>query len=222
MTVADDILHALRDHVSGMTDSELAVLLGKRHPQINQACRGLASQGLIIRDNSHGHIINGVSEAAPPPSRPPSAAESSARDWGWEGNVQSQIVTFLAATGWSVIHVADTARREQGVDIVARRDGHRLLVEVKGWPGTTYARGERAGQPKPTPPSLQATVWFAEAMMSVIRHGAERGQALAIGLPDMPRHRTLLGDTGWALEQLGITVYLVAVDGTVQQWEREN
>jgi len=32
--------------------------------------------------------------------------------------------------------------------------GRRLLVEVKGWPSTTYASGERAGLPKPTQPTL--------------------------------------------------------------------
>ncbi len=96
------------------------------------------------------------------------------------------------------------------------------MVEVKGWPSSTYARGERAGQPKPTQPTLQATHWFSEALTSLIRRGAEPGSRLAMGLPDMPRYRMLLGEAGWALDRLDITVYLVAADGAVEIWEREN
>lgn len=118
--------------------------------------------------------------------------------------------------------VAGTAQRERGVDIEAKRDGQQLLVEVKGWPSTTYARGERAGQPNRTQPTNQAGHWFAEALTTLIRRGAEPGTRLAMGLPDKPRYRTLLNETGWALERLDITVYLVAAEGAVQTWEREN
>jgi len=222
MTVAEDILRALQDNAAGMSDSELAGLLGKGHQHVNQACRGLADRGLIIRDNSRGQIINRGSGTAPPAPEAPASTESPDHDWAWEGNVQSQVVTHLAATGWSITRVADTGRREQGADIIAQRDGHGLLVEVKGWPSTTYARGERAGQAKPTHPALQATHWFAEVLMSLIRRGAERGQTLAIGLPDMPRYRTLLGEAGWALDRLDIRIYLVTANGTVREWEREN
>jgi hypothetical protein len=222
VTVAEDILRALRDGAAGMTDSELAGLLGKGHTHINRACHGLADQGLTIRDSSHGQIINRLAGAAPPAPEAPVPAEHPDHDWAWEGNVQSRFVTRLAATGWLITRVADTARRERGVDIVAQRDGQQLLVEVKGWPSTTYARGEMAGRPKPTQPTLQAAHWFAEVLMSLIRRGAKPGQTLAMGLPDMPRYRTLLGEAGWALERLDITIYLVTPDGTVREWEREN
>jgi hypothetical protein len=225
MTISDDVLRALRAHPAGMTDAELAKLLDKNHPHINQVCHRLASKGAILRDSSRGDILNMISGGAPSPRAPAARqAASTAREqeWAWEGQVQSHLVAYLALNGWSIIRVADTAQRERGVDIIAERAGHRLLVEVKGWPSSTYARGERAGQPKPTQPTLQAAHWFAEALSSLIRRGAGPEIQLAMGLPDMPRYRTLLGEAGWALDRLDIMIYLVTAEGAVQSWEREN
>jgi len=226
MTVADDVLRALRARRVGMTDAELAKLLDKNHPHINQVCHRLASQGLIVRDDSYGDIVNRTSDDAPPPrvaAARPAAQSAGGQAWAWEGNVQSRVVAHLTATGWSILRVADTAQRERGTDIIAGRDGQRLLVEVKGWPSGTYARrGERTGQPKPAQPTLQAGYSFAEGLTSLIRRSAEPGSQLALGPPDMPRCRTLLGEAGWALKRLDITVYLVTAEGAVEIWEREN
>jgi Holliday junction resolvase-like predicted endonuclease len=225
MTVADDVLRALQARPTGMTDEDLARLLGKNHSHINQVCHRLADQGHIIRDAARGDIVNKMPGDATVPQAPAASQDanvSGMREWAWEGNVQSRVATYLAADGWSIIRVADTARRERGADIIAQRGGQQLLVEVKGWPSTTYARGERAGQPKPTQPGLQAAHWFGEALTSLIRRGAEHGTCLALGLPDMPRYRALLGDASWALERLDITVYLVPAEGTVEIWKREN
>jgi hypothetical protein len=161
MSVADKVLQALRDSPTGMTDAELASTLGKCHPQINQTCRGLARRGLINRDGLRGHLVNRISDVVLPMRPAPIQPSSRSSEWSWEGNVQSRVATHLAATGWSIVRVADTAGREQGVDIVAERDEQRLLAEVKGWPSTTYAHGERVGQPKPTRPSTQAAIWLS-------------------------------------------------------------
>lgn len=224
MTVADDVLRELRAHPAGMSDAELSATLGKRHQHINQVCNLLADQGLIIRDRSYGGIINKIAGRAPtPPAREARAsAASTGQEWAWEGHVQSRVATHLAASGWSIIRVADTAQHERGADIIAERNGQRLLIEVKGWPSGTYARGERAGQPKPTQPTLQAAHEFAGALTTLIRRGAEPGSQLAMGLPDMPRYRALLGEAAWALQRLEIAVYLVTAEGTVHIWEAES
>ncbi len=198
-------------------------MLGKRHQHINQTCRHLADQHLIVRSGSLDSIINRVcGDTTPLPRQPNVRPEESETAWAWEGSVQSRVATHLAATGWSIIRVADTAQRERGVDIIAERPEQRLLVEVKGWPSGTYARGERVGQPKPTQPGLQATHWFAEGLVTLIRRGGEPRSRLALTLPDMPRYRTLLGEVGWALERLDITVYLVTAEGVVEVWERKD
>jgi len=43
-------------------------------------------------------------------------------------------------------------------------------------------------------------------LTSLIRSGRQPGVHLAMGLPDMPRYRTLIAETGWALERLQITL----------------
>jgi hypothetical protein len=225
MTVADDVLQALRARPAGMTDAELAKQLNKAHPHINQVCHRLANHGLLVRDDSHCGIVNRMSDETPSPrvvAVHPGVDSAGEQEWAWEGSLQSRLATHLATDGWSIIRVADTAQRERGVDIIAERDGRRLLVEVKGWPSRTYARGERAGQPEPTQPTLQATHWFAEGLTTLIRRSAQPEAHLALGLPDMPRYRTLLAEASWALERLDIKVYLVTADGAVEIWEREN
>ena len=197
-------------------------MLDKGHQHINQICRRLADQGLIVRDTTIGGIVNRFEDARRQVRVATAVAIRAASEWAWEGNVQSRVATHLAATGWSIIRVADTAQRERGVDIIAERDGQRLLVEVKGWPSSTYARGERRRTAQADP--------AGSAGHPLVRRGPDlpdpawRGARvrLALALPDMPRYRTLLGEAGWALERLDITVYLVTAEGAVEIWEREN
>jgi hypothetical protein len=59
-------------------------------------------------------------------------------DWFWEGNVQEALAGYLEGKGWSIRSLADTAARSRGIDIVAVRGSTQLLVEVKGYPSTTY------------------------------------------------------------------------------------
>lgn len=137
-------------------------------------------------------------------------------DWFWEGNIQRLVAEYLAAEGWAIEATADTASRARGVDILASKNGRRVALEVKGFPATTYARGPKAGQPKPTAPTLQARHWFAEAILTTLLTRARRvDHELAIALPDMPRFRTLLSEVEWALERLTVGVYLVGEDGAV-------
>lgn len=63
---------------------------------------------------------------------------------------------------------------------------------------------------------------FGEGLGTLIRRGEAPGTQLALPLPDKPRYLTLLSEAGRALVRLDITVYLVAPDGSVQTWEREN
>jgi hypothetical protein len=97
----------------------------------------------------------------------PIGAPATAHDeWFWEGNVQAIVVNYLAATGWSIRRVAKTETREHGVDIEADRRGEKLLVEVKGYPGGTYARGDRKGVAKTTPAAAQARTYFSNALLA--------------------------------------------------------
>ena len=132
------------------------------------------------------------------------------KEWFWEGNVQRSIARQLRKDGWKIERMANAARRQQGEDILATRDGRTLMVEVKGYPSSIYRDPRRAGEAKPTAPTLQAGHWFGGAILSVTRRmGTHPREALAIGLPDFPRYRALLADTRKALTKLRIGVYLV-------------
>lgn len=130
--------------------------------------------------------------------------------------VQATLRDYLVGQGWTVVGQANTATQEQGIDLELTRGETTLAIEVKGWPKTTYQRGPKKGQPKPTQPTVQAKHWFAEAFLSLVRLHANRPDlTLAMALPDYPRYRKLLDGTRWAFERLGIALFLVGEDGSV-------
>jgi hypothetical protein len=146
------------------------------------------------------------------------SAEPATSAWYWEGNVQAAIATHLARRGWQVIRVADTARKERGDDILARRDGRDLVIEVKGYPSVAYADPARVGEIKAAAPTLQAHHWLADAVLKSLRLRGTRPEAdVAIGLPRLPRYERLLDEIAVPLRDLGVGVYLVDEDGSVAE-----
>jgi hypothetical protein len=136
--------------------------------------------------------------------------------WYWEGNVQARVARFLISDGWTIVAAADTTSRQRGIDLIATKGTQRLAVEVKGFPGKVYARGERAGQPKPTAPTLQARHWLAEALLSALLAGGTRDYTqVAIAFPNMPRYRDLIAKIQYAIERLGLRVLLTDEDGQI-------
>jgi hypothetical protein len=75
-------------------------------------------------------------------------------EWYWEGHVQAVMVAHLRREGWTILMTSDTASRAQGEDIVASKGERRLAVEVKGYPSKSYRDPRRAGEVKPTNPTL--------------------------------------------------------------------
>jgi hypothetical protein len=141
------------------------------------------------------------------------------RDWYWEGNVQAALAMHLESEGWQILSLADTARKEHGADIQARKGGRVLRVEVKGWPAKgQYADPRRAGEIKRAQPSTQAGHWYSQALLHVIRDlAAHPADEVAIALPDWPRFRSLVGDTEMPLRRLGVGVFFVRADGSVEE-----
>jgi hypothetical protein len=151
-------------------------------------------------------------------STPIDLGEDSNLPWFWEGNVQAQVAKFVIADGWTIVSAANTASRQRGIDLVATKGERRLAVEVKGFPGTVYARGERAGQPKPTSPNLQARHWLAEALLTaVLLRDSDARTEIALAFPDVPRYRQLLGKIGYAIDRLGFRVFLSHESGYVTE-----
>lgn len=155
-----------------------------------------------------------------PESRSPDANGSGpvTEEWWWEGNVVKLLAKYLESNGWTVRGIADTITGAPGADLEATQGDRILIVEAKGYPSTRYRRGPQAGQPKRTHPSLQARHWYAEAMLSVLLRRHERPEAeIALGLPETRRYRELFSRTAASLDLLGIGLYLVRADGSVQR-----
>jgi hypothetical protein len=136
--------------------------------------------------------------------------------WYWEGNIQKKLADQLVADGWTIVRQADAAVHEHGMDLLVRKGSRELAVEVKGYPSTVYERGPKRGLSKPTRPTTQARHWFGQAVMSAIwcRHGNPTYE-LAIAFPDKGRVRGLVSRSEWALDRLGIGVYLIDERGHV-------
>jgi len=149
-------------------------------------------------------------DLGPPPSRH--------ADWFWEGNVQAAVVRHLVADRWSIRRVASTDTREHGVDIEADRGSERLLVEVKGYPGTSYAAGSRVGDAKPTPAAAQARAYFSNALLSGLLMSAEaEGARVALAFPAFTTYSNLAPRVAGPLTKAGIEVWLVSEDGVVSE-----
>jgi hypothetical protein len=142
-------------------------------------------------------------------------AESGEADHG-EAAVQARLVAHLAADGWHIDRVADTASREQGIDILATKDGRTLAIEVKGFPSRSYADPRKADQVKATNPSVQARHGYAAAMLQAMFMRQEHPDyEIAVAFPDVPTYRTLHQRTRGSLADLRVATYFVAASGRV-------
>jgi len=140
-------------------------------------------------------------------------------DWYWEGNVVEALARFLTTEGWSIVSLADTHTKAQGIDLHAIRDGRVLLVEAKGFPSKHYRDPRREGDVKPTNPTNQAQQWFSRALLKALRLQTKYPDAVvALAFPDFPRYRTLFEETKTGLEKLGVAFLTVGEDGRVIMW----
>jgi hypothetical protein len=185
------------------------------------------SAGLFLKRLGGGSDGPQTSERRAEPARmlsdrpiTPSASVSDSRasdGWPGEGPVQSAVVAWLVSQGWSIVRVAQTSSREHGVDIVARRGGSELEVEVKGYPAETYSTGDRAGQPRKYHPASQARTYFGDALLAVLSmRDRSPASEIALALPDVPGYGGLVEKVRESLVALRIRVLFVGRDGTVR------
>ena len=128
--------------------------------------------------------------------------------------MQAALVWWLAREHWQILRVVDTGARERGVDVIAKQGDTRLEVEVKGYPATTYSRGAKAGEPKPTNPGLQASHRLANAILKAMRmRSRDASTRVAIALPAMPRYESLLHEIDQSLQGARIEARLISAHG---------
>ncbi|WP_206922520.1 hypothetical protein [Alicyclobacillus suci] len=124
--------------------------------------------------------------------------------WYWEGNVQTQVVSYLAYNGYTILHAADTASREAGKDIVAvAPDGSELWVSMKGYP-------EKSS-------NTQARHWFSAAVFDLLLyHGQDPNARLTLALPaGFVTYANLLPRIEWLKLAMPFQVFWVTEDGSV-------
>jgi hypothetical protein len=94
-------------------------------------------------------------------------------EWFWEGNVQAAVVSHLARQGWQIMRVASTSsNRIRG----RHRGGSGRNEAPRGGQGlsrTTYAKGDRKGETKTSPPATQARTYFGNALLAGLLMRAE-------------------------------------------------
>jgi hypothetical protein len=139
--------------------------------------------------------------------------------WFWEGNVVEALARYLTDEGWTIVSRANTHTKERGVDIHASKGSAILLVEAKGYPSKDYRDPSRAGEKKKTSPTLQAQHWYSHALLKTLRLQTQHpAAAVAMAFPDFTRYRTLYEETRLGLEKLGVTLFGVKEDGSVEDW----
>jgi hypothetical protein len=127
-----------------------------------------------------------------------------------ENDVITAVCAELSRRGWETLSTATT--RQRGDDVVASRANIVLRIEAKGATSSkpTTARFGVGFNARQVRTHVAMAVLRA---MSVVSGG--RSQA-AIALPDDDRHRAEVAGVSRALDALGIGVFFVSNDGSVE------
>ncbi len=180
------------------------------------ARRHLARLGLELRGRAEPRE-GSAATATPHPSSDRHDAPDSHATWHTEASVQALVVSALESSGWQILSQANTATKERGVDVEAKKDGATVGIEVKGFPTRTYADPRRAGETKPTQPSTQAGHWYSQAVLAAMRLRTRHPEYRSvIAIPDFPRYRQLFSETRSSLDAASIEVWWVAHSGVVE------
>lgn len=193
----------------GLTDREITnSLRGKSAPQqpVNIAARGLASRGRLVRKRRDDGLIGNylsdtaAKQVATSVSKPSRVSEGKQDDFA-EDSLKAVLEQWLVEAGWST-EIAWTKQR--GVDIHARRNNERWLIEVKGI-------GSR--------PEMRVN-YFIAILGETLQRMNDPFAKYSIALPNVPQFRNL-----WkrlpqlAKKRTGITALFIAADGSVSENE---
>lgn len=126
-----------------------------------------------------------------------------------EDDVVSAVVSYLRDDGWKIESTA--LATQHGDDIVATRDGERLVVEAKG-EGSSKSHTKRFGKPFNTG---QVSTHIAVAILRSMRVVSEGVSTAAIALPAVNSHRREVHRVAPALSAIGVQVFWVDPEGHV-------
>ena len=131
-TLKDRILTLLRS-TPGLTDREMTDRLfgpGVGQQATNQAARTLAAARRIARrPREDGKVGNYSNDASDLGAERSTVAESAHLGTLSEDEIKRKLQTWLEASGWEVLVIWG---RGPGIDLDARRNGQRWIIEAKG------------------------------------------------------------------------------------------
>lgn len=127
----------------------------------------------------------------------------------YEDDVVAGVVAHLRTDGWEIESTA--LATQHGDDIVATRNGERLVVEAKG-EGSSMSHTKRYGSAFS---KQQVSTHIAVAVLRAMRVVSEGISTAAIALPAIDSQRHAIDRVAPALSKVGIRVYWVSADGSV-------
>jgi hypothetical protein len=152
-------------------------------------------------------------ESSLPEQEPAAPAAPAIDEWQTDTSAEARLIEHLVGEGWQI----EPDQPEQGVDLLATRDGASLALHVKGYPSRrNVPASPRAGRRPPAPAGTQAGHWYAQAVLAAMRTRSRLPQAQAvIALPHVERYRELYAETAGSLNLSGIDVWWIGEDGQV-------
>lgn len=194
---ADRVLGVLRGASIPLDDDVLARRLDVARQQVNQVCRRLAKKGQLRRYvGADGKIVNDATDVRvdlPPAHAAPAPSGGSVIT---EDEVKRAVSDHLIAQGFQV----DVAwGRTRGIDIDARQDGRRVIVEAKGEVAAAGA---------------QQVNYFLNALGELIQRMDDPNATYGLALPDHRQYRGLvLRLPAVARERLNLAIFWVRREG---------
>lgn len=179
----------------GQTDTQLSGKLNVLHQEINHACRELVKDGLFTRDRSLGSIWNiPLINTVPDVQSAVSIADAAGLS---EEYIKEILDAWLQNQGWITTVAWGKAH---GIDILAEKDGHKWIIEVKGC-------GSR---------NAMRVNYFLAILGETLQRMDDPKARYGIALPDMRQYRNLWSKLPQlAKERTGIEAIFVAENGDI-------
>lgn len=176
MATLSERVQQLLSQNPGLSDREITdALLGQDAPQqpVNRICRTLTKQGhLVRRKRADGLIGNYLAENFVTPTAVLQKAPMVSEIQLSEDFLKAKLQTWLVADGW---HVQIAWAKAHGIDIEARTENRRWIIEVKG-------QGSRAAM---------RVNYFLAILGETLQRMDDGNAKYSIALPDAPQFRNL-------------------------------
>lgn len=137
-------------------------------------------------------------------------------EWFEETNISKKIKDWLEKNGYDILKF-NTNKKAKGHDIEAKKNNLKFIFEIKGFPSDKYVIGKKIGKKKRTNPNLQAKLWFAEALFSLIIAKSQDPEIkIALGLPAKNKYKELINKITYFRKQFDLLCFLVDENGEIK------